>query len=239
MNKQIENIIQNKGNYMQVESPYRTCPYKCPFCCSAFEGTYPFEGKDLYLSNKEEYIKRLEEAVIEHNVKEIIVTGMTEPTLFKEFCKDIQVFAKGRGIISVIQTMNHTYQEDFDYTAYSLKNNEMLLNPPVAEYGVTRYTVILSKDINIPILIRFAQESILSGKQVTIKYMAKTSNGHKEVDEWIHANYTTLTKTVSSYLKSIGVWIDEDCMNATEEKPSLIFRNNGKVFHTWLSKEAL
>lgn len=228
--------------YIQLESPYRTCPFKCPFCCSAFEGTNPYGDGSLYQEDPGAYFTQLVEAIQDNNTNEIIVTGMTEPTLFPEFVDDSLRFCIDMGLESVIQTMNHTFTGEtlsgaiYDVVAYSLRSTEQLLNAPVSLAKTTRYVVVMNDEIDIEVLKSFAEHMIAHGHQVTIKYLANTSNGHPEVDQWIKEHRVIFDDKTFDYFKSLGVWVDYDCMNEREEKPVLIYRKDGKLYNGWLYK---
>lgn len=229
---------------MQVESPYKTCPFKCEFCCSSFEGTNPYGDYSLFEDNKVKYINDVMDIIKKHEIKEILVTGMTEPTLFQDFVYTMLVIANTLGVQSTIQTMNRNFKgvyDDlaYDVVAYSIKNNEQMLEPAVAPKSITRYVIIYSNMINDDILINFAKEAIAEGRQVTVKFMAKTSNGHKEVDDWIEDNDKEMPADVKNELQGLGVWVDDDCMNEREEKPMILLRKDGKLYNGWLSKESM
>lgn len=237
-------MVNKNTKYMQVESPYRTCPFKCEFCCSSFEGTNPFGDYSLFEDDKVKYVVDVMDIIRKHKIKELLVTGMTEPTLFQDFVYTMLVIADTLGVQSTIQTMNHKFTGfygnlSYDVVAYSMKNNEQMLKPPVAPESITRYVVIYSNMIDDNVLIDFSKDSISKGRQVTVKFMAKTSNGHKSVDEWIDNNDKKMSKKVKDELQRLGVWVDDDCMNVREEKPMILLRKDGKLYNGWLSKESM
>lgn len=246
MNETIMQHIKKQEAYLQAECPYKTCPFQCKFCCSAFEGQYPFEDKSLYLANKAEYFKRLDKIVQEHNITEIIVTGMTEPSLFQNYVNDMASFCKERGIESVLQTMDHGRgYENYDIVAYSIRDHKQMSKVPISDANTTRYTIVLSDEITDEALIDFIDKTKIKAEergtnwQMTIKYLALTSNSHPTVDKYINDHRRTIEGKTLEVLKEHKVWIDDDCMNLGNTKPSYIFRQGGELFSHWGSKNPM
>ena len=245
-NIRIDQLKDKEASYLQVECPYRTCPFQCKFCCSAFEGSYPFNDTSLYLENRWAYFQTLGDVIKEYNVEEIIVSGMTEPSLSPEYVDDMAMFCRRNGITSVIQTMDHSKgYGNYDVVAYSIRDAAQMDKVPVSDAATTRYTIVLSNEIKDADLLRFiwrtksAAEHLGTEWQMTIKYLAYTSNGHKEVDEYIKNNRRTLDKPMLKIMKENGVWVDDDCMNSKGTKPTYVFRQDGNLYDKWTSERPL
>lgn len=227
---------------LQLTSPFKTCPYKCKYCVSNFSGDYPFEN--LYNIRPWEYFKSLRYALATGKYSGIVITGMTDPSLFPKWIEDVlhemnMYFPK---ITVTLQTANMYYrpQVRLDVLAYSVGSIEkaelaILAARKEEEYTV-RYNLMLSKEFDYEDILTFYDEitKINPLAQFTVKYLYPTSNGHDETDKWISENRLELDDDVKAYFKGLDIWVDEACMD--NENRYHVFRENGKLYPNWYEK---
>lgn len=226
---------------LQITSPYKPCPFKCPYCVSNFEGDYPFEN--LYQKDKAEYYKRLAKVLKYDEYTGIVFTGMTDPSLFIEWVYDTKRFLDDKfpKLETTFQTSDTTFVNwfNFDVLAYSVSNKNRGYFAARAFFHlgnkdtIIRYNMMLSKDFmfhNVRELI----EGTNSAAQYTVKYLFPTSNGHAETDEWIEKNRLELTFKQKKELYKDNVWIDDSCMENAERYR--IFREDGNLYADWYTK---
>ncbi|HKM19961.1 MAG TPA: hypothetical protein VJY47_01920 [Candidatus Dojkabacteria bacterium] len=216
---------------LQLTSPYIKCPYGCPYCVSAFEGENPYND-DFYNNNTELYLKRLDNVITNHNISTVVITGMTEPTLFPDFITNsLKILSKHKECKVEIQTANQNFKglPEIDVVAYSM--NKIPTKLPVADFGITRYTVILTDQLSYTDIVRL-RERAGDDKQITVKYLQKTSNHHPKVDAYIEEHRQTFSTTEAQTLREkYNVWVDESCMDSTNRY--LVYRTDGNLYSTW------
>lgn len=227
---------------LQIVSPYAPCPYNCPYCVSNFEGDYQFS--DLYHENKEAYLNRLRGILIvseeEGDFTGAIITGLTDPTLFPEWIDDVKNVLKDFTLEEItLQTSNYNYQNTSGLTviAYSIGHRDKIHLLPtrneIDENVILRFNIMLSKDLDFTDALRISAHSPQS--QYTVKYLALTSHGHSETDEWVVQNRIELSKKEEDTLKKLGYWIDKTCMEAKYRYR--VFREDGSLYDDWIQRK--
>lgn len=216
---------------LQLTSPYMKCPYGCPYCVSAFEGENPYND-DFYNNNTELYLERLNKVIMNHNIYTVVITGMTEPTLFPDFInKALEVLSKHKDCHLELQTSNLNFKSlpQIDVVAYSMSKIPKKL--PVAEFGITRYTIILTDQLSYTDIVEL-RERAGNDKQITVKYLQKTSNHHQKVDAYIEKHKKTFSTIQAQTLREkYNIWVDELCMNSNNRY--IVYRTDGNLYSSW------
>lgn len=229
---------------LQLTSPYRKCPYKCPYCVSNFEGEYMY--RDLYHTDPEEYFNSLKKVLSTNTYTGVVLTGMTDPTLFPEWVRDVLVFVKTHfpHITTTLQTASLTYvpMEGIDVIAYSIgsyfKSSQARRRVEVVKGDyILRYNLMLSKQFRSHEMFIFIKSILKKAPeaQFTVKYLQPTSNGDEETDKWIRENRLTLSTASRNLLEGLGAWIDESCLD--NEERYHVFREDGKLYGNWSKEE--
>lgn len=216
---------------LQLTSPYKKCPYGCPYCVSAFTGKNPYND-EFYNNNKKAYLERLNHIITDFGITTVVITGMTEATLFPEFINDVLgVISKHKNINIEIQTANCNFKgnPNIDVVAYSM--NEIPTKLPIATFGITRYTIILTDKLAYKDIVNLRKKAG-KDKQITVKYLQKTSNHHPKVDNYIEKHrHIFLAEEIKSLREEHNVWVDEACMDSKNRY--FVFRTDGNLYSSW------
>lgn len=237
-----DNMYMKGGAIMnlQINSPYKKCPYNCPFCIAAKCPTSIFSD-ELYFSNLGEYLTRLVNIIKIHKIKTVVLTGDTEPTLFPLWIEQVSSTARAFGCKVEIQTRNYNFKPVFGFNvvAYSCTALPPIhLLPKQKGMYTKRYTFVLNDGISDDdILALMALYTIPNKEQVTIKYLRPSSYDDKETNEWIATHRRELSVEKRAIFESFGAHVDEEC-DASEGR-YLIYRTNGKLYQHWDDTEPL
>lgn len=219
---------------LQVVSPYTKCPFRCPYCVSAFEGNYKFNN--LYEQDKDMYLSKLKEHLNNRMFDGLVITGLTDPSLFPEWVSDILLILNNQVNTTikeiVLQTSNYKWINTKGLTviAYSIGHRNKIDCLPYPKKGVTtRYNIMLSNDLTYEDILYIV--AARPEAQYTVKYLSLTSQGHKETDDWIIKNRLELTSQQEVILRKLGVWIDKNCL--ASDFRYRVFREDGKLYHGW------
>lgn len=237
---------------LQLVSPFKVCPYKCPHCVSALDEPYPYEN--LYESNHDTYMARLQQLLMVSNYKSITITGMTEPTLFPEWITEVFTLIKKLGIKSEITLQTHDYTygtghwQDvlpFDFIAYSVDKPITKLPPLLTTRQYKKVTprlvIIDNKSLDLCFYEQIAAQ-LPHWTQVTVKAMQETSNGSAKTDAYIRsvrrdpvrdrlffeAVRNTFEKNKQHYR------FDAYCLDS--EGRYVIFREDGNLYKDWSTR---
>lgn len=225
---------------LQVNSPYKKCPYNCPFCIAAKCPTNIFTD-DFYYNNLGGYLMRLVDIIKEQHIDTVVITGDTEPTLFPEWVEQVRATAKAFGCKVEIQTRNYNFKPmfGFDVVAYSCtKIPPMHLLPKQAGTYTKRYTIVLTDEItNDEIKALMVLYTITNKEQVTIKYLRPSSYDDTSINEWIEKHGRVLTSADEELFASLGAHVDAKCDES--EGRYIIYRTNGKLYQHWNDTESL
>ena len=227
---------------LQLVCPYEPCPYKCPYCVSNFEGSYQFD--DLYHNDKEAYLNRLRGVLITSAdegdfFKGVVLTGLTDPSLFPQWIEDVKGVFKDHFTGEVtLQTSNYNYRntEGLSVIAYSIGHRDKIARLPKREDidsdVILRFNIMLSKDMTVLDVVEVMRH--LPNAQYTVKYLMPTSHGHSETDKWIARNRLELSEKDEKALEYFGAWIDKTCMDA--ENRYRVFREDGILYRSWTDR---
>lgn len=226
---------------LQIVSPYTPCPFKCAYCVSNFEGEYQFE--DLYHSDKTAYLSRLRGVLRTAEEDEFftgaVFTGLTDPSLFPDWVEDVKkVLAEFNLKETTFQTSNYQYRntEGLTVIAYSIGHRDKIKYLPkreeINENVILRFNIMLSKDMTFVDILKLMAHAPYA--QYTVKYLAPTSQGHSETDEWIAKNRLELNERQENVLRALDVWIDKTCMDA--ESRYRVFREDGSLYSSWTDR---
>lgn len=216
---------------LQLVSPYKRCPYKCPFCIAAVNDDSYYDDY-LYFNHPSIYFNRLLRALDVNNIDTVVITGATEPTLFEKWINEVVgciMRNQGRHPVKIeIQTRNYHYKGDknFDIVAYSYDRVPAVL--PKAHTN-TRHVFINNKHLDIKKLIALRQSGCID--QMTVKQMQKTSHDTTDVDKYIASVYEEVTAEEIRLMEQYNIWFDFNCM--ASEGRYIIYRCDGNVYQTW------
>lgn len=220
---------------LQLTSPYKQCPFKCPYCVSAFEGEYPFE--ELYLLDPHSYFVELGKVLFTGNFTGVVLTGMTDPSLFPEWISDVMNFITAffPEVETTIQTRDYSYEnkEKVKVVAFSIGHRNLIKQTPMYPSDVVlRFNMMLSQNFTFQDMLDLAKKyKDREGTQFTVKYLMATSQNHEKVDEWIKSNRLELTEEEETIAKEKGFWVDKSCMD--NETRYRIFRTDGHLYRDW------
>ena len=218
---------------LQLVSPFKICPYKCPFCMAKGIEENSFSD-DFYFQNKKEYLSKLVKIVEENDIKTIVFTGSTEPTLFPKWIEDCSEILKEKcpAVKREIQTRNYTYSNsDFDVVAFSIY--QKLKTFPLINNVINRYVFIYNKELTIDDIINIRKNN--KEVQLTVKILVSSSWNTSDVNEWIKENKKVFSSKEIEILKENNVRYDEDCSIATGRY--IIYRCDGNIYNSWSEKK--
>lgn len=222
---------------LQLVSPYKTCPFKCPFCCAVVDRDYPWKD-NLYKTNKAKYFQRLLGAIADNDIQTVVITGDTEPTLFEDWLSECAGFIRAffPSVKIELQTKNYnTKVFDIDRIRYSIANPEDFYRACCANKyncGKIGFTYLLSCKLTAKDITKcrsFISEEL--GIQHTVKVLQYSPTGNLDIDTWIKNNTSEIIDSNRVSFKELGIWLDENCMDT--EGRYIIFRIDGKVYKDW------
>lgn len=222
---------------LQINSPFKPCPYKCPFCCAGFPDDKSIFNDDedsaLYFVDKEEYLRRLAILVNTFRFDTVVITGSTEPTLFPEWMNDVITTLKICGVQNIeVTTRNETYKGDVSIQVVSYSMHAIPIYPLLSDAKITRAVFILNKGIDIDEIIGYHMHTY---GQTTVKNLADNSYNNESVNAWVRENRVSLSAMEVTRLESFGIRYDHDCNNS--DGRYRIFRADGNVYNSWQSRE--
>jgi hypothetical protein len=225
---------------LQITVPYETCPFKCPFCIAnnpKVVSIFPNE----YDLHYQEYMNNLSNALLENEIKTVIITGDTEPTLNMAWIWEVTRLIKQEFPEIKIEVQTRNYNEKalhklnslpIDVIALSVFQNQQVEQiRSIRLYGtVKRLVVVVNKDFNTDI-------SYEGFNQVTFKQIQCGEN--EEINAWIRPRMVEfkLNENVMAENPQIGFMYDENCMD--NKNRYLIFREDGQTYDSWTSTKAI
>lgn len=232
---------------LQLVVPHQECSFQCPFCISK---THNHENKfyNSYQYNYYDWKENLEKILKEHQeLKTVIITGTSEPMLdIKCVSKMIAIIREKRKDIQIeIQTRHYqktTISNQVDVLAYSISDDRMLTHPYLANTTI-RYVILLTKSFEKYKLADVLNKIPKQVSQVTFKVLHDSKGYNKELDSWIKENSMSeqskqrLHQEILNYSGNISIRYDNECMKS--ENRYMIFREDGKLYPNWESKEPI
>lgn len=220
---------------LQITVPFKTCPFKCPFCIANNPKVMSkFENR----TSDSEYWQELHKVLSNDGYTNLVITGDTEPTLdlkwIEKVCETARVANKSINI--ELQTKNFNSKtvatllekSSIDVYGFSVDSVEQLERVEKIEVGAAtkRLTLLLNN------LIDLNEINAKTFHQITVKYLQMGEN--EEINEWIAKNQFRKHETLNNFIerhKHTSLMLDENCMIA--ENRYHIFRENGKIYRTW------
>lgn len=225
---------------LQINSPYKKCPYNCPFCIAA-KCPIGLFSDDFYYNNLGGYLVRLVDIIKTHKIDTVVLTGDTEPTLFPLWVEQVASTARAFGCKVEIQTRNYNFKPmfGFDVVAYSCtKVPPLSILAKQAGTYTKRYTIVLTDEItDDEIKCLMLLRSGDNPDQITIKYLRPSSYDDADINAWINKHKRELSPFDISFYESFGVRVDTEC-DASKGR-YLIYRTNGKLYQYWSDTEPL
>lgn len=222
---------------LQLNSPYRPCPYQCPFCCAGFVGNkslFQENGQDAFcFVNPHAYVMRLNRLLLSRSFDTVVITGGTEPTLFPEWIRAVRHILDLRQCDSVeVITRNTSYRGDPDLSVVAYSFDKIPDRVILSKAQTTRAVFILNDALTIDSIIDYHERA---GGQTTVKNMAKNSYGNDEINAWIEQHRVNLSAEDISRLENAGIRYDHDCNNSAGRY--MIFRADGNLYESWGSRK--
>ena len=216
---------------LQVNSPYKKCPYRCPFCVAGIEDGQKFFSDLFYEVHPMRYVARLVSIVKEYDIDTVVITGSTEPTLFLDWIEKVVTSVRPYVRRIEIQTRNYQFMgmEGIDVVAYSY--SEIPANEhELPHYGIMR-NVFIYNDTMTPeeLLLFFFQAK--GTFQMTVKQMIQSSYGNARIDEYIKAHKKDITESDKRFLEFFNIRVDMDC--SASENRYVIYRTDGNLYQHW------
>lgn len=245
---------------LQITVPYRTCPFKCPFCIANNPNTLG-KYENLYVSDKKAYFEALDTTIKQLYLVNyfkpitIVITGDTEPTLNQVWLQEVvnHIWSKHEiAIASVeLQTANITWVDKYFkseipmlfnviglsmYTMSQIKRAKDLKLYEGSPFTLVRPTIILCDSLFDDSPLVSPWDSLEKYKQVTFKELQPSDN--PTIQSWIEQNkfnyFDTLDETIISLVyEGVSVKLDRDCMDTKGGQRYVIFRENGKLYKDW------
>lgn len=207
-------------------SPFKTCPFACPFCCA----------KDNLTNQNTElapgYWENAARSIVGY--KNIMLTGDTEPTLFPEWLSKLVHLANTFDLITELRTHNYKYcPTDVDFTQvwYSITDAQDIAKIP----NLYQHGKQFAKEVNFALLINkdFQIKDILNARQqvwdskFTARYLIEKS-GNPSIVQWIKENHHEYNAHDESVLESYNIRIKRSYLAEYD-----ILRQDGCVHHEW------
>jgi organic radical activating enzyme len=230
---------------LQLVVPFQTCPFQCPFCIAnnpEVENAFV----DLYSSNPQTYFRLLGNVLRDSpELRTVVITGDTEPTLNMQWIKDVVEFVKNcnPNIQVELQTKNfnkvtvatllHKTEIDvYGFSVDTVRQANQVSEMPFKYYTVPfrkkRLTVLLNSRFDIT---KF--EPHYTVDQITFKKLQLGNN--EKINDWIinhqFINSYGLERFIETYKKSVSIMLDENCMKSIDRYQ--IFRSDGFLYKTW------
>lgn len=224
---------------LQLNSPYKPCPYECPYCVAGFADEMSLfaddEARALYFTGREDYLQRLRSVLKEGHYGTVVITGSTEPTLFYDWIDDVVDLMTREFYARIeITTRNSAYFGDprMQVVSYSLDRIPRVILQSRAQ--TTRAVFILHDRLRIEDIIGY---HLRSEGQTTVKRLALNSYGNPEIDNWIAAHRVDLNEGMIARLEEVGIRYDHDCNNSAGRYR--VFRADGNLYESWQSLEPM
>ena len=233
---------------LQLCVPHTPCPYACPHCVSNSDTDISTAiNHSWWQNNQQEYCNRLCKVILSHDIKAIIITGTTEPTLpqLEPFVDFVHECLRGKELKIEIQTMNKNYipKQGNDYQVLAYSHNWIPSEEEIKKIVLSRNTLsndtlirdvfILDHQMKAIEIMQWWNKMKEMGlsDQCTIKYMQLTSNGHKETDSYVTEHQSLISKEDMITLKNAGIWLDETCLDSLGRY--FVFRSDGNLYTSW------
>ena len=216
---------------LQVNAPYTKCPYRCPYCVAGVTSEYPF-ADTLYKESLSDYLVNLMQAILKYDIKTVVLTGSTEPTLFPNWLNAVCYVLRGHGGLNVeLQTKNYNWTNTYDVINTIAYSNDCIPTRLRPHHDFTvRDTFLWNKSLIAEDIIQYflSQPNV---DQCTVKQLVKSSYRVQSIDEHIEKIYKPLTTIDIVKLEHYGIWVDKDC--SASENRYLIYRTDGKLYQKW------
>ena len=219
---------------LQITVPYETCPFSCPFCIANNPKVQSI-FKNVYEENFKEYMDNLIFTIRLYDIKTVIITGDTEPTLNMRWVTQVVWNIKqefGSLVKIEIQTRNYNLYTisqlsylDIDVIAFSFHETKKLNELGNLFLPQTKRAVIVLNS-----LFDTEQADYSGYEQVTFKSIQKGEN--LEINQWIdsHEFVSDVKYGIENY-SNISFMFDKNCMDS--ENRYFIFREDSQVYKTW------
>lgn len=225
---------------LQITVPYQTCPFKCPFCIANNPDVQSL-FLDLYKQDKVSYFIQLKKAIERNNIKTVVLTGDTEPTLNVGWLVEVSTFIKKHfpKVSIELQTKNFN-RNTIDYLVKNASVDVYALSIDNNDQRVIAASLNVGKAIKRAVVIlngRYTPSPIaLDFDQITYKTIQFGEN--PEINKWIRENQfsSNIEIEVKAYKRNgVSVVLDENCMDSKNRY--IIFREDGNIYSTWTDTE--
>lgn len=229
---------------LQLCSPYKKCPFKCPMCIAATDDGEINNVFNLYENNRAEYFYELAKAI--RGKDTVVITGDTEPTLFPEWISNVLKFLQiidYKGKVE-LQTKNYClssycyewYNLDLNTIAYSATCASDLqkifsFNLAKESHCRTRLVVLLTEE-TVDYLYKTPVKELTKFAEITFKVLQTPEREAEANFVKEHNSYNKgKLNAIIEYSSKCSIRIDENCMDSTNRYE--IMRIDGKMYKNW------
>lgn len=231
---------------LQVCIPYQKCPFKCPMCIADNAPHF----NNLYKENETAYFAALDIALKNNNIRTVVLTGDTEPTLDYEWMNKVINFIKTKYPKVSTELQTHVYRNHYlsapnlgriCFSLTTVKDIEFFQKAFSSYLPSKVRMVILATGEVLDYLINNHVE--FSCDQITFKLLQYTAYEQEEKDSFITNHRVAeddprLAKLVLHYGATAfnrSIVVDTNCQDSIGRYR--IFREDGNVYLTWESLE--
>lgn len=218
---------------LQVVSPYRKCPYACPYCVAAYKVDCPFSNTEVFYVDKPLYFHRLRHIIRRYNISTVVLTGDTEPTIFPEWIAEVtRILRQSTDVTIELQTKNCWYDNSNKIDVVAFSYDRVPVSLPTTYFALKRRAVfILSDTLELDALIKLRNK--YPDVQFTMKQMQFSAFGVEAIDEYVnkHRVPEDSLSSVKLLCAHNNIRFDENCMDAQDRY--LIFRTNAYLYDGW------
>lgn len=226
---------------LQLCAPYVPCPFNCPMCIAAKAPRF----NNVYEKNKKAYFYELTKALISLNITTVVLTGDTEPTIQRDWLRNVIEFLKKEFPYIDIELQTHVYRQYLgaDISCYSITTaRDMVdfIHSPVRNHENSRVVFLATEEIITNLYNDKKVCKMFAARQITFKILQPTAYHSHEEDHYIEfrgvkAEDKRLKRLVRRFkFKRKSVRLDVNCQAA--EGRYKIFREDGNVYSSWEAK---
>ena len=226
---------------LQVCVPYQKCPFNCPMCIAKGRNTYP----NLYELNYDDYMQELTDTIKTLDIRDVVLTGATDPTLNRKWLTYIQEEIKipCPTVNIELQTKNYNLKgynlSRIDVLSYSITDYKSYLKAwNFRKINKTnRLVILLTKEFDH---MKAEDFNPMGYEQITFKVLQRGAD--KQVNDWIFknemTNFSEIYKIVDRFNGTkTSVRIDTSCQES--ENRYFVFREDGELYKDWSSEKPL
>lgn len=210
-------------------SPFKTCPFDCPFCCAKDNET------NANITLAPNYWENINELLAYSKYQNLMLSGDTEPTLFPQWLEKLTKMSYEYDIITELRTHNYNYSPSdtyFNQVWYSITDiKDMSRLSSLVEKGKqfadeVNFAFLINKDFTPEDIMR-ARDILPIETKLTVRYLLDTC-GSDVISLWVRENRFIFDVSSERRLEKYNIRIKR---NYSAEYD--IIRQDGKLYHEW------